>query len=63
MLTESTTVRREQLATLCLNVARVAMAGGLHGVDALAVVDAVRAIRDALPADAAPAEQEASDAA
>jgi hypothetical protein len=63
MQNESTTVRHEQLATLCLNVARVAMAGGLHGLDALAVVDAFRAIRDALPAESTPADQEASDAA
>jgi hypothetical protein len=57
-------LRRQQLGVLGLNVTRWAMAGELNGEDALAVVEAVRIIRDALPAAPAQAETgEASDAA
>ncbi|AWV14794.1 hypothetical protein A3862_04165 [Methylobacterium sp. XJLW] len=55
-------LRRQQLRVLGLNVTRWAMAGELNGADALAVVEAIRAVRDALPE--APVEtEEASDAA
>jgi len=56
-------VRREQLNILAFNVIRWSCAGEVNGLDALAVVDAVRAIRDALPAEPAPVDTETSDAA
>ncbi|MCG5249521.1 hypothetical protein [Methylorubrum extorquens] len=42
--------RREQLAALELYVLRLACAGHVHGLDANAVAEAVRAVRNALPA-------------
>lgn len=52
--------RRERRGTLALNITRLAMGSHLSGFDALIVVEAVRAIRNAIPETSRPASERAS---